>query len=535
MTAPTTTTKLRSDEDLAVEQFNFFSNRAKRFKNGSKIIETELEFVSPEEALTSELLNFNVDSGSHQGLSFMDEYQLRVEAKFTCQVQKYTDGTFATKSGDATTEILCPKRHRMLLGPSINILNLFEKCTVSFNSVYPEQSNSWETQDVSWLNKLAAVEHSFVASGAVAEKRRQHGFLPGMNPNMLELENTLSTELAQWGVSHDLEDGKRVYYGRLPCFPFRGLSPVRERELQRNLGGDEVLMRPMIPPGVDIRVALKRSSVPLVDILFYDRQDHSQGSVNKKLTDAERKETLKRTVPLSATTSEYLHIESMSVELSKIELVFKRLSGNIFPDKALTNYFTAYRTIMNKLENTSVQRIPLMWDVGEQPTSVILFFIRDIEYNFKADNNLNICPNNAYRPKDLKKLAIYDTSTPQRMVYQGFQLDNLNQDTANDPSWLKYEDYLCQHRFLRPGKHARRLFNAKSLIKTTAPTTNDRGNFSIFPVDLTSYRPAKKDAKQSSLGKFFFSPTPFSQHIRCVYCVFLYSAGTELRHTSAAR
>ena len=101
-------TKLRSEDDLSVEQFTFFSNRAKRFKNGTKILDSELEYMAPEGELDGDVLNFNLAAKSYQNISFMDEYQLRVEARFTCTLQNYTDEDFATTSGGVVTETLVP-------------------------------------------------------------------------------------------------------------------------------------------------------------------------------------------------------------------------------------------------------------------------------------------------------------------------------------------------------------------------------------------------------------------------------------------
>lgn len=493
------TTKIRSEDDLAVDQFSYFASRAKRFRNGTKITDSELEYKAPEGDLSEDVLNFNLEAQPNQSLSFMDEYQLRVEARFTCKVQKYTTADFTTTTGGEITETLCPTRHRLMLGPSLNILNLFDKCTVSFNGVYPEQSNSWDTQDVSWLNKMANVEHSFVSSPSLAETRRQYGFFPGINPELAEMETVLSSQLEQWGMSASGETGKRVYYGRIPCFPFRGLSPVRERELQRNLGGD-VLMKPMIPPGVDVRVALRKSKIPLLNLLFHEDQDYTVGSENKKNDDAKYKEWLNKTAfGIDATKTEYLRVISVSVEMSKVELVYKRMTGSLFTDKPLTNFFTCYRSVLSKLENSSVQKIQLVWDVAEQPTAVYFFFIRDYEYHFKEANKLSVSPCHAYRPKTLKKLVVYDNSTPQRVLYQNFELDNLNQEKTNDKSWLRYEEYMIRNRFLQHGVHTRRFFNAKQVITDTVLETGDRGNFSIFPLDLTGLK-TKKESKHP-LGK----------------------------------
>ena len=110
-------------------------------------------------------------------------------------------------------------------------------------------------------------------------------------------------------------------------------------------------------------------------------------------------------------------------------------------------------------------------------------------------------------------------NTEKRVVYKNFELQNLHQNIP-DYSHTNYEYYLENNFFIPPGEgdEGRKYWahNTTNRMPTLVSTTEDKGLFNIFPLDLLSLE--AKSTAAASLGKnkihpptlFFFNTLIFS-------------------------
>lgn len=117
-----------------------------------------------------------------------------------------------------------------------------------------------------------------------------------------------------------------------------------------------------------------------------------------------------------------------------------------------------------------------------------------------------------YRPASLKSMTVLVGNTEKRQVYKNFELSNLHQNLP-DFSHANYEYYLENNYFIPPPSSSsssssddaaggRRNYWAHSisnLVPSAPSTTDDKGLFNVFPLDLTSLD--AKSTAASTLGK----------------------------------
>jgi len=99
-------------------------------------------------------------------------------------------------------------------------------------------------------------------------------------------------------------------------------------------------------------------------------------------------------------------------------------------------------------------------------------------------------------------------NTEKRVVYKNFELNNLHQN-AQDYSHSNYEYYLENNYFIPPAEGRDRKYWAhttSNLLPTNVSTTQDKGLFNIFPLDLVSLD--AKNSASTSLGKNSPPPLP---------------------------
>jgi hypothetical protein len=116
-----------------------------------------------------------------------------------------------------------------------------------------------------------------------------------------------------------------------------------------------------------------------------------------------------------------------------------------------------------------------------------------------------------YRPASLKSMTALVGNTEKRIVYKNFELQNLHQNLP-DYSHTNYEHYLENNYFIPPGEGGERKYWAHSiynLLPETVSTTEDKGLFNVFALDLLALD--VKNTPASSLGRvlFFFQPWNF--------------------------
>jgi len=110
----------------------------------------------------------------------------------------------------------------------------------------------------------------------------------------------------------------------------------------------------------------------------------------------------------------------------------------------------------------------------------------------------------------------------KKMVYDGFELDNLNSD-AIDPTHVAYQKYLETRSFIppkatTPQSHYQPYWAHITSNRVPSPasttTTETRGLFNVFPLDLVSdvldKAPPSSSIGTSSSSSFFFTPFFFS-------------------------
>ena len=122
-------------------------------------------------------------------------------------------------------------------------------------------------------------------------------------------------------------------------------------------------------------------------------------------------------------------------------------------------------------------------------------------------------------------------NTEKRVVYKNFELNNLHQN-VQDYSHTNYEYYLENNYFLPPGEGQQRKYWAHTkanLVPTNASTTQDKGLFNMFPLDLVPLD--AKHTTASSLGKRQLPPPPVCSSAWCV-CVDLFFLHTGVISTS---
>jgi hypothetical protein len=123
-----------------------------------------------------------------------------------------------------------------------------------------------------------------------------------------------------------------------------------------------------------------------------------------------------------------------------------------------------------------------------------------------------------YRPASLKSMTVLMGNTEKRVVYKNFELQNLHQNLP-DYSHTNYEHYLETNYFIPPGGgwgndgEGKKYWahTTSNLVPTTVSTTESKGLFNVFPLDLLALD--AKNTTASSLGK---SPPPPEK--KCAVC-----------------
>ena len=144
------------------------------------------------------------------------------------------------------------------------------------------------------------------------------------------------------------------------------------------------------------------------------------------------------------------------------------------------------------------------------------FFVTAFFFLFPTQRFFFCCRTGIYyRPASLKSMTVLVGNTEKRQVYKNFELSNLHQNLP-DFSHANYEYYLENNYFIPPPSSSssssssssddaaggRRNYWAHSisnLVPSAPSTTDDKGLFNVFPLDLTSLD--AKSTAASTLGK----------------------------------
>jgi len=111
-----------------------------------------------------------------------------------------------------------------------------------------------------------------------------------------------------------------------------------------------------------------------------------------------------------------------------------------------------------------------------------------------------------YRPSALKSMTCLLGNTENRIVFDNFELQNLNSD-AQDYTHGMYQKYLETNHFIAPEQEQNYWSHTKSCVLPKTPSTaKEKGLFNIFPLCLTSDELFKTPS--SNIGMYPCPPTP---------------------------
>jgi hypothetical protein len=143
---------------------------------------------------------------------------------------------------------------------------------------------------------------------------------------------------------------------------------------------------------------------------------------------------------------------------------------------------------------------------GSNSGLILLISFRESDIQYVESNNLFHTPGVFYRPESLKTMNVLLGNTESRIVYKNFNLENLNSNDL-DPTHYMYQKYLQYNRFIPP--HEKNYFSHTALNTRpeTPSTTENKGLFNVFPLDLMSVSDEFKKPN-TNLGnrrtKYFF-------------------------------
>ncbi len=369
----------RSPETLLVDRFNFFS-KSKMGKLETNIKDVGLEYIKPTGSLDGEFINFHIKSDGFSALTFLEHYTILGELDFEVSYKKYGKEDLSDTPVLVQDEFLRPAKHSFCLPTSTGLLSLFKRAEVSFEG-YTETLSNLSTGDINYLNYVASLEVCFQGRKSKLEELSMYGLTPGFNRTLSDLTHNLGNEISELWPEKDSDKGSRIFYGKIPCFPFRLFPSWQNTRLERNLGSHMVPESGIIPPNINIRVRLEVEKT--IDPLFRFTsilQDHGMASNPTLSGDDLWTSWRKFNILNEDNTRSFGVMESIKPKLKSLYLVVKKIRDtNPSPRIELnfTQSYAVYRTCLHQIANSSSQVLFPKWDTSQQPNTMILGFIRD--------------------------------------------------------------------------------------------------------------------------------------------------------------
>lgn len=373
------TIKFRSQSQLICDRLNYYSSKKKKNDVVSKPVEDNgLILVPPVNGVKGNSINFTVPSDGFSCLTFLNTHHLQGELDFKVKYEVYSDDTYTTKTSTLEEELLRPSKHGWCLPSSVGLLTLFKSAYVSFDS-YGQQLASYPGGSLNWLNRIGVMETAFQADSYTVSELAEYGLIANFNRYLTDLTNIMGDSVAELWPNTDAQKGPRTFFMRLPIFPFRLFSPWQNQKIRRNLGAHMVAGNgAVIPKNVDFNLTLEvEKNIPALYRFTKIAQDHS---LLAKIdpTDADKMEWRRFTFKKNDDTIMHCKMIEIVPELTSLHLVacrLKELTPRI--ETLFTQYYTVYRSALHKLESASMQTLHFGWDIDQQPTTLILGFVRD--------------------------------------------------------------------------------------------------------------------------------------------------------------
>ena len=430
-------------------------------------------YVSPSEPdlNKADTWTFHIPSDLVHGLTFPEDFQLSMEIALTASVQNYKDDTYAEKVGAMVKEPLDPIEHCFKIPESIGGLIFFKSVEIFFRDLsYPVNSNHLNSQSVNWLNNIASLEASMIPDSNKEKAKRALGFGSAFH----EMEN----------MNPNVGEGKMVVRASIPSWPMRQYSPYSKTK-KPNYS--------CIPHNVNMCVKLlKEKDIPLINILqlIGDSNVKTAACLNT-VSDI----NMKNIIIMKNNKEVNARVEKVNWTVSNVYLHYKKVKIPPKISKDFLQTYSAYRVILSALNSNSHQEVVLQWDVLKPPKSCIIYFLRDLDLQWREGANTSVCPARSYRPTSLAKMT-FRKSTNQGPV-DFLELAGLDSRSPH-PSWYNYLEYLNTHNFCSQYVD---FWNIPARIPSIE---SDRGSFNAFPVDLTGMTTGSKESLQLILE--FSSP-----------------------------
>ena len=421
-----------------------------------------------------ESFTFVIPGGLQHGISFPETAQLSMSVKMKVKMQEYADMQYSTVKGDVKEEDLVPARHGFHLGESLLGLNLFKRVDCYFRDFsYHVTADQCNSMSLSWLNKICVLEHSFNPLPELNTLKRSVGFVSGFHENL------------DLGEKNPGEGAFQTYVS-LPQFPFRQFAPYSQAAAAATAATAKEACR--VPPQVSVTVKLyKETEVPLVKYLAL------RGGTSVKTAacaNAAGEGNIGRLVLKDASSGKngYWEVTEITWEPTNVYLFYTKvlvMSKTIRHD--FRQNFHAYRAMSSNLNTNSHQALTLPVDVIKTPQTLFIYFVRDVELNFRADVNTSVSPQYSLQPKELNALKLFKSSPhgPEELL----SLTGLASRDP-DPSWLSYLQYLKDAGFTRS------IPDFWSKVERIPSGLQDRGLFNVFAFNLAGL---KKESLQVTL------------------------------------
>ena len=438
---------------------------------------TELDLES------AEAWTFHIPGDLTHGLSFPENYQLSMEVEISVKLQEYSSSTYDVPKGEVITTPLKRVDHGLEIPSSTGALIFFKGVETYFkNMSYSQNADMLYSQSVNWLNKICSLEHSFIPDSEKVREKASLGFQSGFHtpPNLTE--NT--------------ESGKTLVRAAIPLYPFRNYAPFSKSKP----AGTH-----LIPPNLNLCVKLIKEDIPLMSVLsLIGGQDVKVKAARNKETDSDIKRIASAVKEAGKIVAKYYCIEDVSWKAENVYLLYNKVKLPSKIPRDFNQTFSSYRIIVCGLNTNSFQELFLNWDIMKTPKTLILYFLRDHELQFKKTYNTTICPAYSFRPENLQSLVLKKSSPSGPVPI--LELSGLASRDPN-PSWYAYLQYLKEKNFTTGFVDFWRL-------PSKIPCSEvDRGFFNAFAVDLSDLQP--KEFLQVSLE--FTGPAASNWSLGCAF------------------
>ena len=375
--------RFRSEEQLIVDRFNYYAGgSAKKTKNGDQGAIKELgavELIPPTNGLENDTINFSVKSDDFSCITFLENYQLMGNLDFKVKYKKYTDDTCTVETATVEEDYLRPKKHSFCLPTSTSLLALFRRAEVSFDT-YQDSLSNCVNGDLNWLNRICTLENGFQARRNKTVEQAEYGFAASFNRNIDDLDLQLGNQIAELWPSTDDGKGSRTFYAKIPIFPFRTFPSWVNTKIEKNLGSHMVPENGgLIPPRTEFHLKLEMEKrIPYLMRFTSLLQNHEQAATCG-LSENDQWTSWRKFFVLKADGSkEWCTMETITPILKSLQLVIKRIR-QVSPwiESHFTQSFTTYRTVLYKMDNSSVQTHFISWDTDITPATMFISFLRD--------------------------------------------------------------------------------------------------------------------------------------------------------------